>query len=62
MYELEDVECIAETGLAILCVIEGEEIWIPQSQVSEDSEVYSVGDCGTLIISKWLAKKKGLMT
>lgn len=31
--------------------------WMPFSQVSEDSEVYKAGDEGTLIVTKWFAKK-----
>jgi hypothetical protein len=58
---IEDCECIKETGLAILVLIGGEvEKWIPQSVVSEDSEVWSEGDVGDLVIKSWFAKKEGL--
>jgi len=55
-----DVFCIAETDLAILVDIDGEEIWIPRSQIEDDSEVVEKGDEGTLIISGWLAEQEGL--
>jgi hypothetical protein len=46
---------------ALLCVIEGEEVWIPKSQITEDSEVYSMDTEGTLVITDWIAEKKGLV-
>lgn len=55
-----DASCIAETDLAILVDIEGEEFWIPKSQVHDDSEVYQEGDEGLLVISKWIAEKEGI--
>lgn len=45
---------------AILVSIEGEEVWIPQSQIHDDSEVYGKGHTGTLIVSRWIAEQKGL--
>lgn len=53
--------CKAESDKAILCVIDGEEVWIPLSQVDDDSEVYSKGDEGSLIITEWIAEQKGLI-
>jgi len=57
---IDDVKCIAETDSAILCEIDGDEVWLPLSQVSDDSEVYCKGDEGTLIISAWIASQKNL--
>ncbi len=48
------------TDKAILCVIEGEEVWIPQSQIDDESEVWKAGDEGTLVIPLWLAEEKGI--
>ena len=60
-FEIDDVLCIAETPKAILCrFVDDREHWIPLSQVSVKSEVQEMGDEGTLIISEWLAEKKGL--
>jgi pectate lyase len=56
----EDVLCMAETEDAILVEIEGEDIWIPKSQVDDDSEVYGKGHDGRLVITAWIAKRKGL--
>ncbi len=53
--------CIKETASAIL--VEAPEFlepeWIPQSQVHEDSEVYTIGTDGSLIVSDWFAEKRG---
>lgn len=54
-------ECIHETDKAILVRLDsGEELWIPNSQVHEDSDVYGVGDAGDVIVSSWWARQKGL--
>lgn len=61
MYRVENAECIEKRDKAILVEapdFDGPE-WIPQSQVHEDSEVYKLGDKGTLIVSDWLAKQRG---
>lgn len=64
--EIEDVTCIRETDKAILCKIEdedydGDDQWIPLSQVHDNSEVYQNGDEGKLIITKWIATQKGFI-
>jgi len=40
--------------------LRGEEVWIPTSQVHEDSEVYKTGTEGTLVIPRWVAEMKEL--
>lgn len=57
---IEDVLCEAETGKAICCIIDGESVWLPKSQVDDDSEVYKKGTEGVLVISEWIAEQKGL--
>jgi hypothetical protein len=54
------VKCARATERAILVEIEGEDHWIPLSQVDDDSEVYKSGDQGTLVVSHWFAVKEGL--
>jgi hypothetical protein len=56
-----EAECIANTKEAALCVIDGEEYWIPQSQILNDSYVWKKGDEGTLVITEWIAIEKGLV-
>jgi hypothetical protein len=41
---------------------DGEEVWIPNSQVHDDSEIWDeskIGEEGKLVIPEWLALKKG---
>ena len=58
--EFEDCECVKETEKAILVCIEGDDYWIPKSQVDDDSEVYEDDTNGTLVITEWFASKEGL--
>jgi hypothetical protein len=60
MVEVDDCVCSIATAKAILVVCEGEEAWIPSSQVHEDSEVYKPGTDGTLVIPRWVAEMKEL--
>jgi hypothetical protein len=57
---IADVHALRSTESAVLCLIENEEIWIPQSQIDDESEVWEEGDNGTLVISLWIAEQKGL--
>jgi len=53
--------CTCDSGKAIKVLVEdlGYEVWIPQSQVHEDSEVYALGDEGDIIVSEWFARERG---
>lgn len=59
----ENVRCLKETDLAILCVVDGQEVWLPKSHVHDDSEVFDdeENSAGKLVISEWLATTKGLI-
>jgi hypothetical protein len=57
---VENVKCLKETEAAILVEIEGEQHWIPQSCVTDASEVWKEGDEGTLVITDWIAQQKGI--
>lgn len=59
--ELEGVECVKTTPAALLCLIEGDEHWIPRSQLSDESDDLSEGDIGTIFLADWLAARKGLV-
>lgn len=59
--EIEDVNVIQETGKALLCVIDGKHHWIPKSQIHDDSFVFANGHTGTLKITEWIAKEKGIV-
>ena len=54
---------VAETEKALLINLDasGEEVWIPKSVISDDSEVYSMkSGAGDLCVAGWWAVKKGL--
>jgi len=55
-----DARALRATEKALLCLIEGEEVWVPQSQIDDDSEVWRAGDEGELVLSAWWAEKQGL--
>lgn len=56
-----DATALRSTEKALLVQIDGEEHWIPHSQIDDDSEVYKAGDAGELVISEWIAKEKKLV-
>ncbi len=64
---IEGVRCVRATAAAILVVVgkddddNDREVWIPQSQVTDDSEVYAEGHEGKLVITHWIADQKGLV-
>jgi hypothetical protein len=60
LVEVDSCVCSIATSKAILVVCEGEEAWIPASQIHEDSEVYKPGTEGTLVIPRWVAEMKEL--
>jgi hypothetical protein len=54
------VECARkhETDSAVLIDVDGEQIWIPLSQV--DSLHFDGRGNGSIVISDWIAQQKGL--
>lgn len=56
----EPVTVLKETGKAIMFTC-SEQIdhWVPKSQISDDSEVFAMGDQGALIVSDWFATRAG---
>ena len=69
-YEYEDrhvafdgVSVIHDSGSAIKCQFPGdsEPVWVPLSQIHDDSEVGKQGDDGTLIVSRWFAEQAELV-
>lgn len=57
---VEDVYAIKQTDKALLCQVGDDEVWIPQSQIDDDSEVWKEGQEGMLVVSEWIARQKGL--
>lgn len=60
-YTMSGAVCRRATDLAILVEVDGQEVWIPKSQIDDDSEVYEANTEGDLIIPEWLAREKGLV-
>lgn len=59
-FDVDQVE--AESDKAIFVELEGEKIWVPKSQIHDDSEVYSMASGGgSLIVTKWWAAQRGLV-
>jgi hypothetical protein len=60
-HRIPGVTCKHATDRALLCVILGEEHWVPKSQVHDDSEVFNDSNSceGTLVVTKWFAEKAG---
>jgi hypothetical protein len=54
------VFAIAATEKALLYEIDAKQIWVPLSQIAEESEVLERGDFGTLAVTRWYAQRKGL--
>jgi len=59
-YWMECTQVKKDTGKALLCVTkEHGEVWVPHSQIHDDSETYKEGTSGTLGVTEWFAKKEG---
>lgn len=53
-------EVVHATGLAILFLIDGDEVWIPRSQL-EDPDAAESGGLGEVSMTEWIARQKGLL-
>lgn len=58
--KFEGARGLRATAAALLCSVDGADLWVPQSMIDDDSEVYATGHEGTLIVSEWWATEKGL--
>jgi len=53
-------EAKRESDKAVLMAIDDiGEVWLPKSQIHDDSEVWKVGQKGDLIVTTWYAEQKG---
>lgn len=59
----DDCEVVHDSGKALLVIIpdldKGEPVWVPQSQITEDSEIWKLGQSGKLVVTEWIAQQKG---
>lgn len=60
---IDNAECVGESPKALQIVVKVkdklERFWVPQKQMHADSDCWVKGDKGRLIISKWIAAKRG---
>jgi len=58
----EDVEVVRKSGPALLCRVEDKEVWIPYVNIvmTDEATIRRPGDCGRLVIPRWLALNLGL--
>ena len=57
---VDNCRCIGATPKAIRVEIHGRPTWIPQSVITDMSEVYAAGHVGTLEVAGWFARKEGI--
>ncbi len=59
---LEDCDILAVTDRAVLVGYDGEQHWIPVSQLADrDDHTHEKGDTGvTVSITEWIAEQKGI--
>src|SRR5438105_11154091 len=60
---LEDVEVIRKSGPALLCRVDDKEVWVPYVNIAttDEATIRRPGDCGRLVIPRWLALSLGLV-
>jgi len=58
---IDDCWAVRATEKAVLVRLpDGQQVWFPQSQIDDASEVWREGDEGTLVVSEWIAEQKEL--
>ena len=55
--EFNEVEVLSDTGLALICVVQGKRVMVPPRDIQWGSTVWRPGDRGTLIIPRLLAER-----
>lgn len=60
VWDVEDCYVKHETEKALLVQLPDlDEVWVPKSQiVSDETELFKVGDRGTLTVTLWIAEQK----
>jgi hypothetical protein len=62
--DFEHVVVVCVRDKALLCKGADFEVWVPKSQLCQESEIFAEseeGDAGTLVIPEWLAIDKDLV-
>ena len=60
MVEIDIDRIKLETDKAILVIIDDDEIWLPKSQITYDTEI-DLNDVKVVEASEWIAEQKGLI-
>jgi hypothetical protein len=58
--EYADVQALFDTGLSVVCLVDGIRVRVPRVLIQSGSEVRRHGDHGKLVIPKWFAISVGL--
>lgn len=58
--EVEVYECLRTTAAAALLIIEGEEHWVPFSQIEDNNEPLKEGYSGQLYLTRWICDQKNI--
>lgn len=58
--DLGNGECIHETEKAVLVKLSDCKLWVPKSQLHDDSEVFGKGMKGRVVVKFWWAEKQEL--
>lgn len=58
--QFDNVVGMHATDRALKVLMDGKELWVPQSVITDDSEVYGIGHTGRLEVKGWWARKEGL--
>jgi len=58
--EYADAQVLFDTGLSLVCLVDGIRVRVPTVLLQSGSEVRRHGDHGKLVIPKWLALSIGL--
>ena len=54
------VDVIRDVGTAFLCSVGRKQVWVPLTEIRYGTNLTKKGDHGTLIITRWLARRLGL--
>jgi hypothetical protein len=55
----EDARVVRSTAPALLCLVQGREIWLPRMHVA--GKLWCAGDRGKLLIRRWVALDRQLV-
>jgi len=58
-YAFPEGKIVRATEKAVLYEYEGESVWVPQSVIHDDSDIWKKEEEGVLKVKSWWAKKNG---